>query len=81
MAAHRSADASVAAHHAVSVTTSDATVIPVTRFLYIGTSGNVKVRMASGATVTFVGAHGVFPIQVDMVYLTGTTATDMVALY
>lgn len=80
--AYRSADATVAAKDAVAVTTSDATVIPITRSLYIGTGGNIKVRMASGNTVTFSNVSaGVFPVQVDMVYSTDTTATGIVALY
>lgn len=81
MSAFRTADATVAAHGAVAVTKSDATVIPITRSLYIGTSGNVKVRTADGQTVTFVGAFGILPVQVDMVYSTDTTAADMLALY
>jgi hypothetical protein len=80
--AHRSADATVAASRAVAVTTSDATIIPVTRALYIGTGGTLVVRMAGDQTnCTFLNvAQGVFPIQVDMV-LTATTATGIVALY
>lgn len=81
MAAHRSADAVVAAHGAAAVTASDATVIPVTRSLYVGTSGDVVVRMADGQSVTFVAAFGIIPVQVDMVKSTGTTASNIVALY
>lgn len=80
MAAHRTADATVAAHGAVAVTKSDVTVIPVTRSLYIGTSGDVAVVMADGQTVTFVGAFGILPIQVVQV-LDATTASNIVALY
>jgi hypothetical protein len=81
--AYRSADATVAAKHAVAVTPSDATIIPVTRSLYIGTGGNLVVRMAdSQADVTFTAvAAGIFPVQVDMVYSTNTTASNIVALY
>lgn len=82
-AAHYTADATVAARHAVAVTPSDATVLPgVTRSIFIGTAGDVAVRMASGTTITFtsVGA-GVFPVQVDQVLSTGTTALNIVALY
>jgi hypothetical protein len=81
--AFRSADATVAAHGAVAVTPSDATIIPVTRALYIGTGGNLVVRMAgTQADVTFANvAQGIFPIQVDMVYSTSTTASNIVALY
>jgi hypothetical protein len=80
---HRGADATVAAKRAVAVTASDATIIPVTRALYIGTGGNIKVRMAedqADATFTNVAA-GIFPVQVDMVYSTDTTASGILALY
>lgn len=84
--AYRTANATVSAHNAVSVTASDATVIPVTRSLYIGTSGDITVRMADANTpttyVTFVGVPaGTFPIQVDMIRATGTTASNIVAMY
>jgi hypothetical protein len=81
--AYHKADATVAARDAAAVTTSDSATIPVTRSLYIGTGGTVVVRMAgSGAQVTFSNvAVGVFPVQVDMVYATNTTASNIVALY
>lgn len=80
---NRSADATVAAWDAVAVTLSDSTVIPVTRALYIGTGGTLKVRMAAtGNLVTFANVSaGVFPIQVDQVWTTTTTASSIVALY
>jgi len=82
MASYKSADATVAAHGAVAVTTSDATIIPVTRSLYIGTGGNINVRMADGQTILFSNvAAGIFPIQVDQVLSTSTTAALIVALY
>jgi hypothetical protein len=82
MAAYRSADATVSAHGAVAVTASDATIFPVTRALYIGTAGDVAVRMADGMTITFTSvASGVFPVQVDQVLSTGTTASNIIALY
>jgi hypothetical protein len=82
MAGYHNADATVAARDAVAVTTSDATVIPVTRSLYVGTGGTLVVRMASGNQVTFSNvAQGVFPVQVDMVLSTNTTASNIVALY
>jgi hypothetical protein len=82
MSAHRKADATVAAHGAVAVTTSDATVIQITRALYVGTTGNINVRMADGQTVLFSNvAVGIFPIQVDQVLSTSTTASNIIALY
>jgi hypothetical protein len=81
--AYRSADATVAASRAVAVTPSDSAVLPVTRGLYIGGTGTVVVRMAGDQTnCTFVDVPGgVLPVQVDMVLLTGTDATSIVALY
>jgi hypothetical protein len=82
MAAYRSADATVSAHGAVAVTASDATIFPVTRALYIGVTGDVAVRMADGMSITFTAVPvGVFPVQVDQVLSTGTTATGIIALY
>lgn len=82
MSAFHSANATVAAHGAVAITASDATIIPVTRALYVGTTGNIAVRMADGQEVTFKTVPvGVFPIQVDMVKSTATTAAEMFALY
>jgi hypothetical protein len=81
--ANRSANATVSAYDAAAITASDVTVIPVTRAIYVGVSGNINVRMAdSQATVLFSNVPvGIFPIQVDMVKSTSTTATTMVALY
>lgn len=81
-AGYHDVDATVAARDAVAVTASDATIIPVTRGLYIGTGGTIKVRMASGNSVTFTNVSaGIFPVQVDMVYSTSTTASGIFALY
>jgi len=49
--------------------------------LYVGTSGNIKVVTAGGDEVTFVGVSGFFPVQVVRVFATGTTATNIVALW
>lgn len=79
--AYRDANATVPGHGAVAVTPSDATVLPVTRALYIGTTGNVAVRMADGMTITFTTVPvGILPIQVDMVMSTNTTASNIIAL-
>jgi hypothetical protein len=80
--AYRSSDATVAAHGAVIVATSDATTIPVTRALYVGGSGDLNVRMADDQIVLFTAVPvGIFPIQVDQILATSTTATNIVALY
>ncbi len=79
---YRSANATVSAHSATTVTPSDSTVIPVTRGLYVGTTGNIAVRMADdGNTITFIAVPvGILPIQVDQVLSTSTTASNIIAL-
>jgi hypothetical protein len=51
--------------------------------LYIGTGGNLTITTIGGQTVTLTNlADGVFiPIQVRRVFATGTTASDILALY
>ena len=70
------------ASEAVAVTPADATYLTPTRGLYVGVSGDVKVIMLDGTTVTFTGlAAGVIhPIQCVLVFSTDTTATNIVAL-
>jgi len=50
--------------------------------LYVGGTGDVRVDMANGGTVTFINVpDGTFlPILVKKVYVTGTDATDIIAL-
>lgn len=83
MASAKTADSTRPASKAVAVTPSDATVIPVTRALYIGTGGTLVVVMADDtATTTFTNvAAGIFPVQVKQVYSTDTTASGIIALY
>lgn len=82
-AAFRSADATVSAYDARAVTPSDSTILPTTRALYIGGSGDVSVVMAYGTTVTFTAllAGSILPVQVKQVRATNTTATNLIALY
>lgn len=83
MAAYRDANSTAPAHGAVLITPSDVTTIPVTRGLYVGTAGNITVRMADGMdTILFTNVPvGIIAIQVDKVYSTGTGATGIIALY
>ena len=56
----------------------------VTVSLYVGTAGDVKVNMAqTGDAITFPNVQdgSILPVQVTRVYDTGTTASDIVALY
>lgn len=67
----------------VAVTPSDSTVFAATRGVYVGVAGDVVVDGAKrGTQVTMkAAATGEHPWQVTRVYSTGTTATDIVALY
>lgn len=50
--------------------------------IYIGGTGNIKVKTAGGQEVTFNSVPvGVFPVRVTKVFSTDTTATNMVRIY
>lgn len=77
----RSKDIS-SAYGGAAITPSDSTVIPTTRGVYVGVSGNVAVRHADGTLFTYVSAAvGEHPWQVDKVFSTGTTASSLGAMY
>ena len=65
--------------NAVTVAPSDSTDLPhVTRALYVGGAGNVRVTLAAGSVVDFAAlAVGWHPIRVARVHATGTTATSI----
>ena len=83
--AFRSANATVSAHGAAAVTKSDTAEMPICRSLWIGVGGDIKVTMADGQDVTFVGvpSGSVLPVQVIRVWNTGTGAgvASILALY
>lgn len=67
-----------------AVTPSDAASLPqLPRALYVGTGGDLTVRSANGVSVLFasVSAGSILPIRPDKVMATGTTASNIVALY
>jgi hypothetical protein len=74
----------LAASSGVAITAHDTNTFSP-GYLYVGTGGDVKVKLADSATgVVFKNVpSGTFmPIIVTMVYVTGTvTATDFVILY
>jgi hypothetical protein len=51
--------------------------------LYVGVTGNVRVLTAGGDDVTLVGvsAGQFIPVQVVKVFATGTTSTNILALW
>jgi hypothetical protein len=68
---------------AQEITPSDsAELTHVTRALYVGVAGDVRVTLAGGTLVTF-GAmtSGWHPIRVAQVHATGTTATHLVGCW
>jgi hypothetical protein len=56
---------------------------PYARALYIGGAGNLKVTTADGSVVTFNGltAGSVLPVRTKIAWATGSTATNVVALW
>lgn len=68
----------------VAVTPHDSTPLPAgVRGLYVGTGGNVALNGVDGAAATFANVVGgtVLPVQVSLVKSTGTTASNIVAMY
>ena len=67
---------------AAAITPSDTATFDLCRALWIGGSGTIKIRTARGSDVSFVVlAGGELPMQATMVWSTGTTATNIVAIY
>ena len=72
------------ARHAFAVTPSDSVSFTTScRALYIGNAGNVALVTVGGDEVTFVGlaAGSILPVATSRVDATGTTATNIVALW
>jgi hypothetical protein len=70
---------------AFEITPSDTLNLPaLTRGLYVGVSGDVKVTMAgNNGTVTFVNlaAGMIHPLRVEKVFANGTDATNIIGVY
>lgn len=70
--------------HHFDVTPNDGTdLATVTRGIYVGVSGNVKITNVSGDTVTYTNlAAGVHhPMCAARIWSTGTTATGIIGVY
>lgn len=67
---------------AAAVTPSD-TAGTYAAALYVGGAGNLKVTTVEGDAVTFssVPAGTIIPLQVKLVWSTGTTATNIVRMF
>lgn len=72
------------ASNAFAVTPADGSNLThAVRALFVGGAGDVKVDTLGGDTVTFTGvlAGSILPVRILKVYATGTTATNIVAVY
>ncbi len=70
---------------ATAITPADTTIAETFHAIYVGSIGggaNLAVRMVNGQTVTLVGvvAGTIYPIAVDRVMSTNTTASSLVGL-
>ncbi len=71
------------AAHAAAITPSDTVDLPhATRALYVGQTGNVRLRTVEDDVVTLANVQGgiVYPVRITQVFQTGTTASDLVGL-
>lgn len=75
----------VVAKDGMAITPSDSTdlMMSPTTGLYVGVTGDVKVTLYSGAVITLTSlASGIIhPIAVRRVWATGTSATNILAVY
>lgn len=70
--------------NAAAIQPSDGAILGhATRAVYVGGSGTLRVEMMSGEEIVFAGltAGMVLPVRVQKVFASGTTATDLVALW
>lgn len=68
----------------LEVTPDDATdVTHVTRAIYVGGTGSIRVTLLSGVVVTFnnVPSGSLLPLRVSRIHATGTSATSLVGLF
>lgn len=80
---HHQSSLTSPATSAAEVSPSDTQDLPqVTRAIYVGQSGDLRVRMVDSTVVTFTGVTGgaTYPLRVAQVLATGTSATGIVAL-
>jgi hypothetical protein len=65
-----------------AVTPSNSTNLTVRpRALYVGTQGNLTLIDEHGTSCAYVGVTGLLPFRPVRVMATGTTATNIVAIY
>lgn len=66
-----------------SVTPSDSqSLARVSRAIYVGTGGDLRLRLVSGSEITLANAQpgALYPVRAAQILATGTTAGGLVAL-
>lgn len=67
---------------AIDVSGGNQTLPAACRAIYVGVTGNIAVDMPKSSSITFLNVPvGIFPIQATRILQTGTTATQMFALF
>lgn len=80
----RGGDAQIVGIGAVDITKHDSTELnPYSRWIFCGGAGNLKVTCVDGSVATFTGvtAGSIIPVAAKLVWSTGTTTTNMTAIY
>lgn len=70
--------------NALAIEPSDSQLLGnVTRAVFVGTGGSLRVRMLGGGVVTLsnIAPGTLVPLRVTHVYATGTTAANLVGLW
>lgn len=67
---------------ATAITLSDSAQV-LCRAIYVGGAGNLKVTTVGGDAITLNGltAGSIIPLECSVLWSTGSTATNIVALY
>ena len=67
---------------AFSITPSSADLPQVTRALYVGSAGDVRVELVSGAEIKFKAMQPgmLYPLRIRKVLVNGTTAGSLIGI-
>jgi hypothetical protein len=68
---------------AINISSADHRPTSITRAIWVGTGGNLKVTTDGGTALTFVNVQDgtLLPVQSRLIWQTGTTASNMLALW
>ena len=77
--ADHTTDISAPPSNAIQVTPSDTAELPyVTRAIYVGTQGDVRLQTQNGQDVIYKDLIGTKVVRATRIYATGTTASALV---